>query len=281
MKDSISYLAKDSLIQDSLRQYILSSDSVEGGMDSLSINLQSHTSREESSRHEGKSLPFNIEQVDSIFVLLLLCFLFFAHIYNGGISFIKENISLLFSPAKRIFKQTTAREVVYGYFLLFQTVVLISICVYDAFVEYDSSSGPNTPLITIISFIILIGIFLGIKDIIYKVIGYVFDQQRLINTWRRVSIVSVEILGILYFIPTLLLVYSNYYHSAILAFMLILFLIVQIILFYQIIIFFVNQKFNFLYLIAYLCTFEILPYIFLSIGLIYLYRTDVFNTLWL
>ena len=65
----------------------------------------------------------------------------------------------------------------------------------------------------------------------------------------------------------------------ILILILILFLIVQITLFYQIIVFFIGQKFNFLYLIAYLCTFEILPYVYLAIGLIQLYRTDVFNTL--
>src|SRR5690606_2489510 len=109
----------------------------------------------------------------------------------------------------------------------------------------------------------------------------IFDEQKRMGVWRRTYIIGIEILGMLYFIPTLLLIYSNYYHLQIIIFMLILFLIVQLILFYQIIVFFIREKFNFLYLIAYLCTFEILPYIFLMIGLVYLYRIDVFNTLWL
>ena len=285
MKDSISYINSivvDSLaMQDSLPQQNFSP--FEGEMAKIVATYTQKDSKTDTSRHYGSKLPFSMESIDGIFVLILFCFLCFTHIYNGGISFLKENLSLLFrsEKEKRIHKQTTVRDILYGYFLVFQAIILIAICVYDVFVEYDSSVVIHTPFLTIITFILTIGIFLGVKDFIYKITGYIFDQQSLMRSWRRVSVVSIEILGVLYFIPTLLLIYSNHYHLEILVFMLLLFLIVQITLFYQIIIFFVNQKFNFLYLIAYLCTFEILPYIFLSTGLIYLYRTDIFNTLWL
>lgn len=285
MKDSISYInpiVVDSLAaQDSLPQQNFSPFGGE-----MAKTLTAYTekdSRTDASRHFGSKLPFSMENTDGIFVLLLFCFLFFAHIYNGGVSFLKENLSLLFlsEREKRIHKQTTVKEILYGYFLVFQAIVLAAICVYDVFVEYNSSEVVHTPFLTVITFILVIGLFLGAKDFIYKIIGYIFDQQKLMRTWRRISVVGIEILGILYFIPTLLLIYSNYYHLEIQVFMLLMFFVVQITLFYQIIIFFVNQKFNFLYLIAYLCTFEILPYIFLSTGLIYLYRTDIFTILWL
>jgi hypothetical protein len=182
-----------------------------------------------------------------------------------------------------MYGQTTVKEMLYSYFLVIQAVVLAAICICDIFIEIETPGQSNgRPLGTIISFIVLIALFLWIKDILYKIIGYIFDQQKAMSFWRRTYMVSVGILGILYFIPTLLLIYSSYYHIQILVFMLVLFLIVQLTLFYRIVVFFINQKFNFLYLIAYLCTFEIFPYIFLSMGLIYLYRTDVFNTLlWL
>lgn len=285
MNDSISYInavVADSLAtQDSLSQQKFSP--FQGEMAKTFAAYTVHESKPDASRHYGSKLPFSMENTDGIFILLLFCFMFFTHIYNGGISFLKENMSLLFlsEKEKRIHKQTTVKEIFYGYFLVFQAIVLVSICVYDVFVEYDSSEVIHAPFLTVIAFILAIGFFLGVKDFIYKIVGSIFDQQKLMRTWRRMFVVGIEILGILYFIPTLLLIYSNYYHFEILVFMLLLFLIVQITLFYQIIIFFVNQKFNFLYLIAYLCTFEILPYIFLSIGLIYLYRTDIFNTLWL
>lgn len=229
-------------------------------------------------------MPFSIEQSDSIFGLLLLCFLFFTHIYNGGYTFLKENVTLLLQPEKsqRFHRQTTSKEVLYSYFLIFQAVVLISITIYDIFVENDQRLTPyNKPLGTILLFMLLTGLFFGAKDMFYKLLGYLFDVQRGVNQWRRTQVVAIEILGILYFLPVLLLVYSPHYHFQIIMFMAILFLFVQILLFYQIIIFFIREKFNFLYLITYLCTFEILPYIFLMIGLVYLYRIDVFNTLWL
>jgi hypothetical protein len=285
MKDSVSYInsviADSLVVQDSLPQQDFTPFGGE-----MAKTLTAYTIKDSStdaSRHSGSKLPFSMENTDGIFVLLLFCFIFFAHIYNGGISFLKENLSLLFlsEKEKRIFKQTTVKEIFYGYFLVFQAIVLVAICVYDMFVEYGSSEIVYAPFPTVITFILVIGLFWGAKDFIYKIIGYIFDQQKLMRTWRKVSVVGIEILGILYFIPTLLLIYSDYYHTEILVFMLLMFLVVQITLFYQIIIFFVNQKFNFLYLIAYLCTFEILPYIFLSTGLIYIYRTDRFNILWL
>jgi len=234
-------------------------------------------------RHEGARMPFTIEQSDSVFALLLFCFLLFAHIYNGGYTFLKENVSLLLWPekSKRIYSQITSKEILYNYFLIFQAVVLIAITVYDVFLEGDLvMRDGHKPFITILLFILLIGLFFGFKDIIYRFVGYLFDMKSSISFWRKIYIVGIEILGMLYFIPVLLLVYSPYYHLQIIIFMVILFLSVQILLFYQIIVFFIREKFNFLYLIAYLCTFEILPYIFLFLGLAYLYKNDVLNLLW-
>jgi hypothetical protein len=289
--DTISYsnVIGDSVItQDTISRHIFSFDPVEGKIVDVTkpqFNVSIEKDSNDVVRHSGERLPFNLEQIDGIFCLLVICILFFAHIYNGGISFLKENIAYLFSPKKasRLHSQTTVKEMIYSYFLVFQSVVLTAICIYDIFIELETPGQSNgSPFITIIAFIVIIALFLGAKDLIYKITGYIFNQQKTMNLWRRTYMVSIEILGILYFIPTLLLIYSSYYHIQIFFFMLILFLIVQITLFYQIIVFFINQKFNFLYLIAYLCTFEILPYIFLSTGLIYLYRTDVFNTLlWL
>ena len=289
-EDSISYvstLGPDSLIgKDSVSRPVYSIGIIQGEISGVSSRLDttSHTLSEKGKGvgREGVPHSFEIEQSDSVFGLLLLCFVLFAHIYKGGVSFLKRNISILFSSDnnKRIPRQTTAREIIYGYFLIFQTSVLTSVCVYDIFIQSEALLGKNeTPLITIALFILFIGLFLGIKDCIYIMFGYIFDMNKLMNKLRRTYIIGIEMLGILYFIPILFLIYADYYHLQIVIFMLILFLIVQIILFYQIIAFFIREKFNFLYLIAYLCTFEILPYIFLIIGLAYLYRIDVFNIL--
>lgn len=263
-------------------------DSVRGSFEGDMIDVNAADSLSASivdNRHTGVNVPFTMEQADSVFGLLLICFLFFAHIYNGGVDFLKENISLLLSSEKshRSYKQTTSREILYSYFLIFQAVVLISICMYDVFMEYEPMPDGyiHRPLVTIFLFILVIGLFLGLKSIMYSLLAYIFDEDAIVSVWRRTHVISLEVLGILYFVPTLFLVYAGYYQIQIIIFMLVLFLIVQLLLFYQIIIFFIREKFNFLYWIAYLCTFEIIPYIFLYLGLRYLYRFDVFNILWL
>ncbi|NDV78933.1 DUF4271 domain-containing protein [Dysgonomonas sp. 511] len=234
----------------------------------------------EVSRHDGISLPFSLEQIDGISVLLFLCFISFCYIYNGGYSYLKESFSLLFSTKKSQRIQLTTTEHVYNYYLVFQTVILLSISMYAVFrgisIEQITS---ESPIIKIVGFCMAIGAFYILKDLIYKFIGYIFDASKSVIIWRRMHMLGVEVLGILFFIPILLLVYSHAYHHQIIVFMLIIFLLVQILLFYQIIIFFFKQRFNFLYLIAYLCTFEILPYIFLFGGLEKLYRFDVFSIL--
>lgn len=283
---SVNDLIKKDAIQSSAFSSFHYSLSESGVSDSIRSESSAYTEElsKDTLRHTGKQIPFNLEKVDGVFALLLFCFLLFAHIYNGGYTFLKENISLLLSPGKnfREQKQVTSRELVYSYFLLFQAVVLIAVCIYIGLMATDAQAGnADSPFLTILLFILVIGLFFGIKDFSYRFIGYMFEGQSVMAMWRRLSIVALEILGMLYFLPTMLLVYFNQFHTEIFIFMLILFLIVQIILFYQIIVFFINQKFNFLYLIAYLCTFEIIPYVFLILGLGYLYRLDVFNTLWL
>ena len=286
MKDTIQYTAVASNNQALKGTRIdIVRESFEGDMVDLNVVDSISAGVVADNRHAGVNVPFTMEQADSIFGLLLICFLFFAHIYNGGMSFLKENMSLLLSSEKshRTYKQTTSREVLYSYFLIFQAVVLMSICMYGVFLEYEPMLQEYVykPLVTIPLFILVIGLFLGLKNIMYHLLAYIFDSEAIVSVWRRTHIISFEVLGILYLIPTLFLVYAGYYQIQVIIFMLVLFVMAQLLLFYQIIIFFIREKFNFLYWIAYLCSFEIIPYIFLYLGLRYLYRFDVFNILWL
>ena len=231
---------------------------------------------------EGIPLPVKLDRSDGIFALLLVCFLLLAHVYNGGVSFFKENILLVFSASKseKLENQTTTKEIFYSYFLVFLAVLLISISLYEALDRFmPLAEGEKRPFATIGMFIVLILFFIIVKMMFNRLVGYIFDFDKRLNTWNRSYQVLLSMLGLLCFLPTLMLVYSSLWHSIIIGFVLILFLIVQVILFLRIIVFFIGQRFNFLYLIAYLCTIEILPYIFLGIGLVYLYRIDIFNTI--
>lgn len=227
----------------------------------------------------GLQHPVKLDRSDGVFALLVISFLLLAHVYNGGLTFFKENITLVFSATKTesLETQTTSKETVYSFFLVFLAVLLISISVYEGLDRfYPLLEGDKRPFVTIGLFVLLILLFVVAKMMINRFIGYVFDFGKQVDAWNRSYLVLFSILGLLCFLPTLMLVYSSYWHSIIIGFVLVLFLIVQIILLLKVIVFFIGQKFNLLYLIAYLCTIEILPYIFLGIGLVHLYNTDIF-----
>lgn len=231
-------------------------------------------------RHEGISLPFNLEQADGVFVLLLLCFFLFSCIYKETFVFFKENIAHIFMLQKGqegYVGETTVKDVWYSNFLIFQTTVLISISIYSYFMENGMPVQNMTPLPTILSFIVLVLLFVAIKVLFYRLIGYVFNIEKGMKRWIDIYFTTFELLGIIYFIPTLFLIYSTHWHPFIIGFMAIVFIFTQILLFYRITIFFLKEKFNYLFLIVYLCSVEVIPYLFLIAGFIYLYEIDIFN----
>ncbi len=236
-------------------------------------------------RHEGITLPYTFERADSVFALLVVCFFIFAYVYQGGFSLLRENITMLFSIEKSSRRQyeTTSRDVWNNYLLVFSSFILIAICLYDAFATYCGSnteafSKPDyASLLTIVSFVLIFIVFFLLKHVLNVFIGYVFNVKLGEMGYRGTTVIALEILGVIYFIPTLLLIYSDYWHSQIIGFMLISFLIVKLILFYRIIVHFIREKFNFLFLFAYLCSSEIIPYLFLALGLYLVYRMDVYN----
>jgi len=236
----------------------------------------------EDSGYKGIERPFTLEGDDGIFALLLICFVFFTRIYKGGFSFFKENSRLLLSARKNLsmFSETTTTEFWFNFILLFQTVLLASIIMFDSFLELEQYPVPQNSFYTVSLFTVTISIFLGIKYLLYRLAGYLFNMQSHIDIWLRNYMIVLEMMGIIAFIPTLMLVYSQNFHQYLLLFFLVLFILSRIILFYRLITFFLRAHVNFLFLIAYLCSLEIIPYFILYQILIYLYKIDIISWLW-
>lgn len=232
---------------------------------------------------EGIPLPFNLDQMDATFILIMLCFLIFARIYRGDFALLKSNITLLRSFKKNIksTKVFTSRDMWYTYFLVMQFALLASICIYNIFTDYGLNiTDIRNPLRTMGLFIILIFVFFIIKIFIYRLIGYMFDKKKEMAIFEYLYIIMIETLGIAFFIPTLLLVYASYLYTPIAILLAVLALAALVRLLYRIALYFIREKFNYLFMIAYLCSVEIIPYIFLATGLVYLYKTDELIVLW-
>ena len=233
-------------------------------------------------RHNGIKPFFSIEQVDGVFALLLLCFLFLTHIYKGGFIFFRENAPLVFSMRKNVnqLSETTVSEFWYNFILVFQFILLSAIILFAFFLSKDNSYVPPNSFLTIVLFMLTISLFGGIKYMIYKIIGYIFDIQEGIKIWLRSYMIMIEIMGLAAFIPVLFLVYSNYLQLALIVFFFALFIFSRLIIIYRITLFFLQENVNFLFLIAYLCSVEIIPYILLYEELLYLFKIDIISLLW-
>ncbi|SHG09249.1 DUF4271 domain-containing protein [Dysgonomonas macrotermitis] len=233
--------------------------------------------------HLGIHKDFALENEDGVLVLLLICFLFFTRIYKGGITFFRENTRLLFSYRENsnLFSETTITEFWFNFILLFQNVLLTSIIIFDIFLESDNNPLPKDSFATILVFIVIIALFISIKSLFYRFIGYVFDMKEYTNMWQRTYIIVLEMTGMIAFVPTLMMIYSQKFHFVLIIFFISLFIISRLILFYRIITFFLRQPVNFLFLIVYLCSVEIIPYILLYQVLIFLYKVDLISLLWL
>ncbi len=233
--------------------------------------------------HEGVNKVFTLEQDDGVLALLVLCFLLFTRIFKGGFTFFKENTRLLFSTRENLnlFSETTVTEFWFNFILIFQTILLSAIILFDTFLESDEYKLPQHSFYTILLFMLTIFVFLFFKYLFYKILGYLFDFQDRIRIWLRSCTIVLSMLGIIAFIPTLMMVYSQNFHDYLLVFFLGLFILSQLILFYRIIAFFLHEDVNFFFLIAYLCGVEIIPYIILYQVLVYLYKVDLIGLLWL
>lgn len=233
--------------------------------------------------HAGVSKVFTLEQDDGVLALLVLCFLLFTRIFKGGFTFFKENSRLLFSTRENLnlFSETTVTEFWFNFILIFQTILLSSIILFDTFLESDEYKLPQHSFYTIVLFMLTIFVFLLFKYLLYRILGYLFNSQDQVKIWLRSCTIVLSMIGIIAFVPTLMMVYSQSFHNYLLISFLILFIISQLILFYRIIIFFLREDVNFFFLIAYLCGVEIIPYIILYQVLVYLYKVDLIGLLWL
>lgn len=274
------------VLQDSLLMVDTLNNGLYSTMDTVNLFQEGISEKLETNLYEenkeGVPLPMMLHRSDGIFILLLFCFFLLAHFYNGGINFIKENIQLVFAPEKsdKLEVQNTTRETLSLYFLVFMSALLISISVYEGLGRFfPLADSEKQPFMRIGIFVILICVFVVLKLALNRLIAYIFGSKVKIQVWNKTYLILLGILGVFCFLPTLALIYFELWHNAMIIFSLFLFLVIQLILWSRIISFFIAQKYSVLSLIAYLCTVEFLPYVYLGLGLFYFYQIDIINTI--
>lgn len=229
--------------------------------------------------YSGNQIPSMLKHHDSIFLSLLLCFVLICKIIQRGYRFFFEGFRLLttFREKKDLFNEITIKEFWGNLFLILLPSFLVSLLAYQYLQNSDDVLRQSSHIwLTLTGFILIIAGFLSLKYLFYLLIGYTFDIRDFVHQYLRAYLILLELLGILIFVPTLVYLYAGAYQQVVLIIVAILFLIIRLILFSRLIAFFFNKKVNFLFGIIYLCSVEIIPYIFIIMGFAYLYKENIF-----
>lgn len=232
---------------------------------------------------EGIPLPFSIDQTSGTFILILICFILFGFKYRHGFVNLDKNTMHMFSFRKdrETLYNIVSRSFWYKYYIIIEFAIIVSISIYNILIKSNTiNNTEHNALRTILLFILLISVFFIFKIYLYKIIGYIYRKTDEMRLLQHSQTVIIEIFGLLFFIPSLFLIYTDYLEIEIAISMIALFVLSQLLLFYRIIFYFIREKFSLLFMIAYLCSVEIIPYIFIAAGLIILYKTDELTVLW-
>lgn len=249
--------------------------------DTSAINPQASTSvylNKERDGFYGVKPNARIHQ-DSTFILILVCFLLIVFAIKTEGEKIKKNIKsiLITDPANR---DKTSIPLIIDLCLTIQVALITGILLFHIFAL---NLPPNLQissmaLTLLISFTTLI--FVGFKMMMYQILGCVFSDTRRISNMTQKFITTVQLFGIFSFLPVLILIYSDGLDIIMLSLIGILFLCERLIAIYHVISNFLQEKINFLFLIVYLCTVEILPYFFLYEIANFVYKLDITSILW-
>ena len=211
---------------------------------------------------------------DSVFIIFLACFIIISRILSSKARMFLALPEELFrlKERKSIFNESVGNDLSVKLLLLIQTIVILSIFLYLVFFN-----DKNDDLISVSEFYEIIGkisllfiVFLFYKWISYNIVGKIFFQKEALSQWFSNFLSLIYLLGIMIFIPVLLMFYVGWMYSFCYFFVIFCALIVFSITIYRTYVLFFHDIRHLHHLFLYLCAQEIAPLLVLYQGLIYI-----------
>jgi hypothetical protein len=233
-----------------------------------SIELVAYIKHMEFVNRGFHGIPVSVlPQVDSwVFSLLLVLFLILSFTLYNSSSLITETIKDFFQVKERssIFSKTTINDFGFRYVLLFFSACVLSLYVYLLFLEPSQEFNIQTYLLLLLTTIV----FLLLKFLLFNTIGYVFIDPKILKLAKDGYFAIIYFVGIVAFPIVILHLYSPYFTKHISTSTAIIIasisLIIIILKSFQL---FFHKILAFFYILLYLCTLEIIP--FLGLFLVY------------
>ena len=209
---------------------------------------------------------------DSVFIIFLACFIIISRILSSKARMFLSLPEELFrlKERKSIFNESVGNELYVKLLLIIQTIVILSIFLYLVFVNNKNSESANVSEFyeSIGKFCLLFIVFLLYKWISYHIVGAIFFQKEALSQWLSNFLSLIYLLGIMIFIPVLLMFYVEWMYSFCYFFIIFCFLIIILIVIYRAYVLFFHNIRHLHYLFLYLCAQEIAPLLVLYQGLV-------------
>ena len=279
MPDRIPQIQVDNVIgqsSDSIRVGFLSFEYIPTDNTGLFFNVDSSTFSISSGQipegFSGVLLPFS-QTVQSVFFLFFaFCFVIVAFWFNREGPTLAANYRNIFSGGVRrrtIFKEEITTAGIWSeFFLIFQTILILTIVFFTFFWDKGISdlSVKNKVLVFLAAFLGIL-LFLSIKYLVYKLIGYVFTEWGM-GEWTEKYFRVVELMGVFVFIPAMFFVFVPGYAKIALFLLIIIFFIIMMVVFWNLLNVFAKNKVGLLNYFLYLCAIEIVPFFLVYKGVV-------------
>mgnify|MGYP000851660510 FL=1 len=279
MPERIPQIPVDDVIgqsSDSIRVGFLSFEYIPTDNTGLFFNVDSSTFSVSSGQmpegFSGALLPFS-QTVHSVFFLFFtFCFVIVAFWFNREGLTLVANFRNIFSGGMRrrtIFKEEITTTGIWSeFFLIFQTILILTVVFFTFFWD-KGISGLSVKNMVLVFLAVFLGIllFLSIKYLVYKLIGYIFIEWG-ISEWTEKYFRVVELMGVLIFIPAMFLVFVPGYAKIALFLLIIIFFIIMMVVFWNLLNVFAKNKVGLLNYFLYLCAIEIVPFFLVYKGVV-------------
>ena len=252
-----TYIVKDSLFLSENSDVV-----AESNFSTDLLQISDSSMLRSSSGFEGEPHPSSPASEDWVFGSILFFFLLLTLSFLRSSHWILESVRTFFKVKKRssLFSKTTMNDFQSRLFLVIFSLGVMSLFVFAALSETANE-------FRFIDYIVLFGIsliFFGLKYLIAKIIGYVFTDKTSIKLAIGSYLNTLTYLGVIQFPLLIFFIYSNEKIQLICLYLSLFFMIlVTIILTVKLFQIFFDKIVVSFYILLYLCTLEIIPFIFL------------------
>ncbi len=220
----------------------------------------------------GTSMPFSPWASSFIFLLLLVCFVFFAFIlHKEGVALL-ANFKQVFTLGKRAAllrkEQVTITEAWGEFFMIVQTILIFSLLLFTYLWDKGLSSlSLKGMTLSLLIIFICFSSLVSLKFLMYKTIGSFFLRNEMKN-WITQYSRLFELLGIVLFLPAVFYIFLHEFRDITVIIFIILFFITRLVIVIELLNIFVKNKVGSFYFFAYLCATEIAPYLLFYKGVL-------------